>query len=132
LAEWDENLSIGVLEIDIQHKLLFEKYNAFLAACHAEMEADAIYRLLWFVEAYALTHFREEEDLMQRIGYPDYQIHREQHLKFCEDLGKLKESLRNDGPTQNIMLNMSAFISRWLIDHISNMDMAIGRFMADG
>ena len=62
MIEWQDSLTIGVLEIDIQHKLLFDKFNAFLAACQAETESDGIYRLFWFLEAYAVTHFTEEEN----------------------------------------------------------------------
>ena len=129
MIEWQENLSIGVLEIDIQHKLLFQKFNDFLAACQAEAESDGIYRLFWFVEAYTVTHFTEEENLMQRVGYPDYLEHRQRHIAFTSQIAKLKERLRTEGPTQALVANIRMFISGWLVDHICNMDAAIGRFV---
>jgi len=129
LIEWQDSLSIGVLEIDIQHKLLFDKFNAFLDACQAETESDGIYRLFWFLEAYTVTHFTEEEKLMQRVGYPDYLKHRERHLAFAAEVGKLKERLKSEGPTPSLVWTISTFISSWLIEHISNTDRAIGRFV---
>jgi len=129
LVEWQESLSIGVLEVDIQHKLLFEKFNAFLGACETEMSADGIYRLFWFLEAYAITHFNEEEKLMQRVGYPDYLRHREKHQSFAVEVAKLKERLKNEGATPPLVSSMTIFITNWLVDHISNTDRAIGRFV---
>ena len=129
LIEWQENLSIGVLEVDIQHKLLFQKFNDFLAACEAEAESEAIYRLFWFVEAYTITHFSEEENLMQRVNYPDFLEHRELHLTFTSQVVKLKDRLRTEGPTRGLVADIRMFISGWLVTHISNMDSAIGRFV---
>ena len=129
MIEWQDNLSIGVLEIDIQHKLLFDKFNAFLAACQAETESDGVYRLFWFLEAYAVTHFTEEEKLMQRIGYPNYLNHRELHLHFAAEVGKLKERLRTEGPTESLVATIRMFVSGWLIEHISRVDGAVGRFV---
>jgi hemerythrin len=129
LVAWQESLSIGVLEIDIQHKLLFEKFNAFLAACDAQAEADAIHRLFWFVEAYAMTHFGQEEKLMQEVNYPSLQIHRERHQQFAAEVTRLKEVLRTDGPSPSLISTATTFISTWLVDHISTMDRAIGNYV---
>jgi hemerythrin len=128
MIEWQENLSIGVLDIDIQHKLLFEKFNAFLHACQEEPESDNVHRLFWFLEAYTVTHFKEEEKLMQRLGFPEYLTHRERHREFASEVGRLKERLRIEGPTQSLVASMTMFISGWLIRHISSMDWAIGQF----
>jgi len=129
LVEWQENLSIGVLEIDIQHKLLFEKFNSFLQACQSEAEGDTVHRLFWFLEAYAVTHFNNEEKLMQELGYPDFVAHRKQHQEFAGEVGRIKERLKNEGATQSLVSSMTMFISSWLVQHISNMDRAIGHFV---
>ena len=129
MVEWQENLAIGVLEIDIQHKLLFEKVNSFLEACQSEADSDTVHRLFWFLEAYAVTHFKDEEKLMQSLAYPDYLPHRKQHLEFVREIGKIKERLKAEGPTQSLASDLSRFISGWLIQHISHMDRAIGRFV---
>jgi len=132
LIEWQEDLSIGILEIDIQHKLLFEKVNSFLEACQSQADSDTVHRLFWFLEAYAITHFNDEEKLMLRISYPDYLPHRKMHLEFVSEVAKIKEHLRIGGPTERLVSSMTTFISRWLIQHISVTDRAIGRFVNNG
>ena len=129
VIEWQDELSVGVLEIDIQHKLLFQKFNAFIAAYQTEPESEGLYRLFWFLEAYAVTHFTEEEKQMQRVGYPDYLKHRACHLAFAGEIGRLKERLRVEGATQSVIYTIKSFISGWLVDHISTVDREIGRFL---
>jgi len=128
-VQWQEDLCIGVLEIDIQHKLLFGKFSAFLSAYDAKKDSDEINRIFWFLEAYAITHFKDEEKLMQQIGFPDYPVHRERHQAFVTRVGEFKERLRTEGATESVIFAMSTFITGWLLDHISTMDRAIGQFV---
>ncbi|WP_224981418.1 bacteriohemerythrin [Geomonas agri] len=129
LVQWRDDLSIGMLEIDVQHKLLFDKFNAFVNAYQSNQDQDEIMRMFWFLEAYAVTHFKEEEKLMQQVRYPDYVAHREKHLAFIDQINQLKERLKVEGLSQNVVNSMTNFITSWLIDHISTMDRAIGRFV---
>lgn len=131
MVEWQENLAIGVLEIDIQHKLLFEKFNAFLEACHDTTEAESIQRLFWFLEAYAITHFTKEEELMQQVGYPDYLKHREEHAQFGAEITAMKERLQTEGPTAPLVSHIKMFISRWLLNHIIQMDRPLAPYVKE-
>jgi hemerythrin len=132
VLKWTESLSVGVLEIDIQHKLLFEKFDLFLQACHqSDADIDTVHRLFWFLEAYTVTHFGDEERLMQRLAYPDYPGHRKQHLEFAKEISIIKERLKIEGPAQGLVSSMTTFISTWLNQHISIMDRAIGQFIRE-
>lgn len=126
---WNQTLSIGVLEVDVQHKLLFDKFNAFLDAYQTKKDSEEALRMFWFLEAYALTHFRDEEKLMQQVNFPDYLAHCQKHKAFGDEVGKLKERLRVEGPSQSLFATMAKFVSGWLVEHISTTDKAIGRFV---
>lgn len=128
-VEWGEYLSVGVAEIDSQHRLLFDKFNAFLAAREKGLSAEEVNRLFSFLGTYVITHFSDEERLMQRLGFPDLQRHREAHQEFARRVAALKERLEKEGPTQSLVTTSSLFINGWLIEHIARMDRAIGRFM---
>lgn len=127
LVEWQESLNIGVLEIDLQHRLLFEKFNAFLEACDNQTEGDGIYRLFWFLEAYTLTHFSEEEKLMRKVNCPELEKHKGQHQAFAAKVAALKQHLRSEGPTDSLVSHIREFISSWLVGHISNKDRELAR-----
>ena len=125
---WQEYLSVGVAEIDAQHKLLFENIDALLTAHERGLGSEEVCRLFTFLDAYVATHFADEERLMQRIGFPELLKHREQHQTFIGDLSKLKERLGIEGPTESLITSVGMVTVGWLIEHISVMDRAIGRF----
>jgi len=129
--EWHEYLSVGVAEIDNQHRLLFNKFNALLAACNNGGSADEVNRLFSFLGTYVITHFSDEERLMQKFGFPNYPKHRDLHQAFTLQIAALKERLMNEGPTPGLVVTICLTINGWLIEHISGMDRAIGRFLRE-
>ena len=126
--EWREHLSVGVEEIDVQHRSLFEKFNAFTEACDLEKGEAEVARLFGFLDRDVNTHFADEERLQLRLCYPEYEKHREQHRKFRADLADLKERLSKEGTTRFFVSSVSRVMIGWLIEHISGMDRAFGRF----
>src|SRR6266568_6272976 len=128
-VEWQEYLSVGVEEIDTQHKLLFDKYNAFFAAYNEGRGGDELIRLFGFLEEYVATHFSDEERLQRRINFPDYQKHRQQHQELTQKVAELRERLVNSGTDPSLITSAGLLLTGWLIEHISVMDRAIGRFM---
>ena|SRR6185369_11439796 len=128
---WQEYLSVGVAEIDAQHRLLFEKINALLTAHERGVGSEEVGRLFTFLDTYVATHFADEERLMERVGFPDRQKHRAQHQAFSGELAKLKERLALEGPTESLITSAGMVMVGWLIEHISVMDRAIGKFAKD-
>lgn len=129
--QWQDSLAVGIKEIDQQHRLLFDKYNAFFTA-YSEGRADKeVIRLLGFLEDYVASHFAAEERLQRRIGFPDYSRHRQQHLELTRQVAELKERLGSEGVEADLVNSAGILMTGWLIEHISVMDRAIGRFMKE-
>ena len=129
--EWQDYLSIGVAEIDRQHRQLFAKFNDFLAVSEAGRGVEEVSRLFWFLSAYVATHFADEERLQKLIGFPDYPKHREQHQAFTSKVAELKERLAEEGPTRELVSTVTLTMTGWLIEHISGMDRDLGRFVKE-
>ena len=127
--EWQDSLSVGVAEIDHQHKLLFGKFNALLAAWVEGKGAHEVAQLFKFLDAYMIGHFADEEHLMQTIGFPDASQHRQAHMAFARQVASFKDLLRREGATEDLVTSVSMSMTKWLIKHISSMDRAIGRFV---
>ena len=127
--EWESHLSVEVPEIDDQHKLLIYKFNNFMKACKEERGSDEVFRLFAFLDVYIVTHFADEERLMQRISYPDYNKHHEKHMEFKQKVKAFKEQLEKEGPTKELIPASGLLMTRWLIEHMTGMDRAIGNFM---
>ncbi len=128
-VEWQEYLAIGVAEIDDQHRLLFDKFSALLAAYKKGRSSEEMNRLFSFLGSYVITHFADEERLMLKLGYPDSQRHRQLHQEFTQKIALLRERLLREGPSEALVTTLTLTINGWLIEHISRMDRAFGRFM---
>lgn len=127
-VEWREHLSVGVEEIDAQHRELFEKFNTLMEACDQGKGGDEVVQLFAFLDDYVNTHFADEERLQKRLSFPDHEKHLEQHRKFTAELAAMKERLASEGPTRFFVGTVSRLMTGWLIEHISGMDRAFGRF----
>jgi len=57
--EWTQNLSIGVAEIDNQHKELFKRINNLLDAISQGKGKQELFAVLEFLEDYSKFHFAD-------------------------------------------------------------------------
>ena len=89
-VKWTPDLSVGVSQIDEQHKLWFEKANELFEAGKEQRAKDYIKTLLDFLDEYTKQHFRDEEAYMKEIRYPELDAQTKAHASFVNDLTKLK------------------------------------------
>ena len=68
--EWQDDLSLGIPELDEQHHEIFRRFAAFSEACQQEQGREALMDLLSFMHLYATRHFASEEQLMAEYHYP--------------------------------------------------------------
>ena len=54
-----------------------------------------------------------------------------QHQALTGKFAALKERLASEGPTREFSSSVTLFMTGWLLEHISGMDRAIGRFMKE-
>ena len=82
--QWLDSYSVGVRRFDDAHNRLVEILNAFSAACTDNRPMREQMDLLLDLVRYAHYHFRDEEDLMRKTGYPDLELHRATHDQLFE------------------------------------------------
>jgi len=125
---WTPNLSVGVAQIDDQHKLLFEKAEKLFEAGKKNQAKEYIGELLDFLESYTQKHFADEERYMLSIHYPQYGEEKAAHTAFVAQLHKLRNDYNTSGSNILVVLNANQMIVDWLTKHISIMDKKIGEF----
>jgi len=71
---WDEKYATGIQLIDDQHKELFSLTNELFHACLSGEEAlkGVFKETMERMVAYVRFHFGAEQELLQRVKYPDY------------------------------------------------------------
>jgi hemerythrin len=126
---WTEKLAVGVKEIDIQHRVLFEKINDLVKALDSQESAAHIEQFFDFLEEYAASHFSMEQKAMGVYKYPDRKAHIEQHNIFNAAICDLRASFKEHGVTSGLTSRLRTSVCDWLIDHVMVVDMALGAFL---
>jgi len=77
---------------------------------------------------YTNYHFRQEEEYMKEIGYPDIVAHKRLHTDFDDQLYNYHRMIRNGELVLNTEL--ISIIKDWLLNHILKVDMKYRAFLA--
>jgi hemerythrin len=129
--EWRESLSIGVEEIDNQHRQLLSHFDRLLKACEAGKGIDELRTQLDFLDGYVVRHFSDEEGLQRRHHYPGYAAHKLEHDSFVDHLKDLREEIDREGVALHHVVETNHLLLKWLIHHISTVDVQLGRFLKE-
>jgi len=118
--KWKNSFSIGIKEIDQQHMSFLE----YLNECHLEVSggkrSEIGQSLIDNLKAYATTHFRFEEALMQAKGYPKLKHQERQHKYFESQVAELETA--NAGRSERTAESLLAFLRDWFLKHILEED----------
>ena len=125
---WTPDLSVGVEQIDNQHKMWFEKAEKLFQSGKEHRTKEYLGELLGFLDDYTKQHFSDEERYMLSIQYPELEVQKKAHALFIEQLAKLRSDYETSGGNILVILNANQMVVEWLTKHISNMDKKIGQF----
>ena len=129
-VEWTEQLSVGVEEIDAQHRELYRRVDRFLAALAEKRGAAELEPLVRFLGDYVREHFAEEQRLMEFCFYPALGEHLEEHQRFEAEYGALAGELARTGATYGLARRLVALLVDWLDTHLATTDREFGAFLA--
>ncbi len=118
--EWKEEYSVGVEEIDDQHKyfisLLNDLYNAIVEGKNRE-DLKVLFQSL---SSYAEKHFATEEKYFDESGYRGAIEHKMKHQEMRDEIEKIKNM--DNGKEIDFYGNIVYFLKDWLEDHLTQMD----------
>jgi hemerythrin len=118
--QWDQKLSVGIAQIDMQHKKLVGMVNDMYQAMSEGKGNEALGNVLKELVTYTRTHFAAEEKLMQMHQYPDLPAHKAVH----DEMTKKVMDLQADFSAGKVALStkVTAFLKDWLVKHIMGTD----------
>ncbi len=129
LMTWDDALSVGVSEIDTQHKKLIAILNE-LHHAKASGKGDATLKtVLRELVDYTHTHFAYEEKLFQEHGYPAKGEHEQAHVALKAQVVAFGEAFETGKASLSADLFM--FLRNWLNGHIRGSDRRYGPFLRE-
>jgi len=131
---WNEKFSVGVAEIDRQHKRLMNMINDLDEAVNSGKRKDAISRILDELIIYTATHFRTEEKYFDQFGYPEGEEHKDEHAvcikmvtKFVKDFNSEIQGEKLAALTDEIV----SFLGIWWKFHILETDNKYAKFFRE-
>jgi len=125
---WDNILSVGIEEIDEDHRRLVNLFNILN---HSVTEGDAPDYLAAVLEELincTVWHFSHEERLMLKYGYEEIAEHKMEHQELIKSAKELQQKVLQAG---KLVANEDIeFLEHWLTEHILTADMKLGSYLA--
>ncbi|WP_163338643.1 bacteriohemerythrin [Desulfopila sp. IMCC35008] len=117
---WRNTFSVGVAELDDQHKRLVGMINRLIDEQKTLTTPETIAELITEMTDYALEHFRAEEYLMAEYGYE----RKDEHVKVHHDFINRTQGFMAAPVGPNLLSKeLLEFLKSWLVGHILNEDM---------
>jgi hemerythrin-like metal-binding protein len=125
---WSKILSVGIDEIDEDHRKLIQIFNILN---HAVAEGDSPEYLAATLEELincTVWHFSHEERLMLKHRYPETAQHKAEHRELIQTARELQQAVLQAGET--LVDEQVEFLERWLTEHILTADGRLGSHLA--
>ena len=129
LIEWKENFSVGVQEIDTQHKSLINMINELNDAMKNRKGKEALEKIIQNLVSYVEKHFSTEERYFDKFGYPNTMEHKKEHSDFVQKVLEFNEGFEKG--KLGLSIDVMRFLSDWLKNHILGSDQKYVRFFAE-
>jgi len=129
MIKFTPDLETKVTSIDNQHKELFDRINELTAMGYKSINKEETDKTFKLLGDYIVKHFKDEEDLQRKSGYPKYAWHVEQHRSFVDSFNKLKAEYTQNGPSAAFTLQLNKSIIEWIVKHIRHVDVELGKFI---
>lgn len=127
VVDWTPSLSVGIADIDRQHKSLVEQINALNEAMKAGKGKEALGKVLSELISYTASHFATEEKLFDKYAYPDTAAHKKEHGQLVQKVTAFKADF--DKGQTGLTVQVMNFLGDWLRTHIQGSDSKYAPFL---
>jgi len=113
--DWKSEYSIGIPEIDAQHRQLLECIDRLETAADEHQRELSVYFVLEELTDYSRVTFAVEEIVMRLFDYPGLEAHAAEHRKFSERLQSMEKA---ELQIHDMHTQVSTYLREWLTRHI--------------
>jgi hemerythrin len=124
---WDRSMSMGVDELDDQHREIITRMRVLGDAIGAD-QREAMVRAVSELVRCVSKHFRIEERCMRLRGYPRLGSHSQVHDLGLQALGRAAQLCALEGASERFLEQVERS-ARWLDVHLRSEDLALGNYL---
>jgi hemerythrin len=114
--EWQDEYSVGVKELDKQHKNLLNAINKLLEEKNNNFEALKFSPALSALIHYAYTHFATEERYLLQSNFPNLKQHILEHIEFI--MKTLSLASRTEISRSESQKELIQYLIEWFSSHV--------------
>lgn len=118
---WRNELSIGNVDIDNDHKKLLEAYSDLVDLIELNGSRQEFSEILSKMTDYTLQHFKKEEAYMEEFAYPKLKEHKKYHSDYKYKVAMYNVDLLSNNPPDP--KEIIKFLEKWWVNHILNNDL---------
>lgn len=122
--EWSEESSVGIPELDAQHRHLIDLLGELVKCTHSGESGGFAPTALKELNRYAEWHLQREELVLRIRGYPGYREHKAEHDAYR----KKAASLQVHSDRRDLGIRIVNFLTEWWKFHILISDQRYARY----
>lgn len=119
IMQWNENLDIGVNQMNDEHKILLDHMNNLYDHHNAKASFEAQKVILDKLKDATIQHFDHEEKYMEKIGWEQLPQHQYIHKNLLETFGRHYQKFVE---SRSLSDDFFHFLKFWLSAHIQGID----------
>jgi hemerythrin len=124
--EWHDEYSIGVDEVDVQHRRFLTLLKEIYEVSAQTTERRDVSRLLDELMRYVRFHLGSEELLMEAYAYPKHLEQKSEHAQLIKELERQVDEIRsNRGHVNSLLFHLM----KWFVNHDSHADQEFGDYV---
>lgn len=127
LVTWNDKFKTGNFEVDSQHQELFRMVNELHEAIKEQRGKEVMGKTLDELANYVVKHFKTEEALMAKKGYPELAKHKSIHDILTNEAVEIIQGYKSGKHLLSVTLTQ--FLSNWIQTHIKDEDMKMINFI---
>lgn len=118
---WSNNYSVGIEEIDNQHKELLVLISKLFEGTRFKKDVKEISELTSNLIEFASCHFDYEVKIMQEYKYPEISAHTIEHVEIIKRLKEFYYGLSNYD-VDDFASELMILLKSWFVNHLTYTD----------
>ena len=127
LVTWTHASMVGVEAMDGEHAIMMDAMNELRSALVSGARQAQSNELMNKLIELTRMHFRNEEHLLERFGFPGLAQHSAEHERL---LAQLQESFHRLQQAETVSMGeLLCFLHDWFLDHVEGLDQQYGPWL---